>query len=48
VTLGIFDHQVEVPPFIDVVEKWKSSGEKQHPDSGEKAEANHPPKFIRT
>jgi hypothetical protein len=35
VALGIFDHQVEVPPFIDVVEKWESSAEKQDPDSGE-------------
>jgi len=37
-----------VPPFIDVVEKGESSGEKQHPRSGEHAEPDHPASFIRT
>jgi hypothetical protein len=48
VALGILDHQVQVPPFIHVVEKRESSGEKQHPDSGEQAEADYPPKFMGT
>jgi hypothetical protein len=44
----VFHHEVKMAALIDVVKKRESSGEKQHPDSGEKTEADHPPKFIRT
>src|ERR1700745_1761229 len=44
----VFHHEVKMAALIDVVKKGESSGKNQHPDRGEKTEADHAPKFIRT
>src|SRR4029077_9112819 len=48
VAVSVLYDQVKMAAFINVIEKGKSSGEKQHSDRGKKAKADHPPKFIRT
>jgi hypothetical protein len=48
VAVRVFHHEIKMASFIHVVEKGESSGKNQHPDSGEKAEADHRPKVVRT
>jgi len=35
VAIGIFDHQIEVPPFIYIVEKREGGRQSEYANSGE-------------